>query len=88
MKFEVIKQAKLTQEDIAHFLKVSRITVNNWINGHGGIHEARKTRVMRLLDAISSALADGKLPLQGVPKEERRARAGKVLVQYLRANKE
>jgi predicted transcriptional regulator len=88
MKFEVLRQAGVTQGEFAHYLKVSRVTVNNWISGKGKVHEARVPRVQRLLDAIASAVAEGKLPVQNVPKEERLAAIGMVLVVHLRANKD
>lgn len=72
MNFEVAKQARLRPSDIAKLLRISRITVSLWFNGHTQPHHFHSARVQRLLDAIQSAMDAGDLPVPlGVSRKDR-----------------
>lgn len=84
--FSPLTTSKLTQGELAQLLKVSRVAVNNWINGTMNVHPMRKPRVVRLLQIIDQATKDGHFPLRDTPRSARLPAIKKVLVGYLRAD--
>jgi hypothetical protein len=71
--FEPVKQAQLQPHDLAKLLKLNRITVSMWLNGHAMPHKLHREKVQELVDAIQVALDDGKFP---VPLEVTRRERG------------
>lgn len=70
--FEIAKEARLQPHDLAKLLKVSRITVSMWFNGHSKPHRLLADRVEKLLDAIRQAVEAGELPVpHDVSRRER-----------------
>ena len=61
--FQVAKDARLRPDDIAKLMKLSRVTVSLWFNGHTKPHHLIAKRVDKLLAAIKSAMDAGDLPL-------------------------
>jgi transcriptional regulator with XRE-family HTH domain len=83
--FAPLASSKITQGEFAALVKVSRVTVSQWIKGTMGVHEMRKPRVARLLSVLDKATKDAKLPLRDVPREKRLDAIKAILVTYLRA---
>lgn len=82
--FEVAKEARLQPHDMAKLLKVSRITVSMWFNGHSKPHRLLGDRVDKLLDAIRAAVEAGELPVpHDVSRRERGHYIQKVLGKHL-----
>lgn len=78
--FTVAKEARLQPHDMAKLLKVSRITVSMWFNGHSKPHKLLNDRVSKLLDAIREAVDVGELPVpHDVSRRERGHYIQKVL---------
>ena len=71
--FESVKQARLQRQEIANLLKVNRVTVSMWLNGHTKPHHLLVDRVEKLIDAISAAVDAGDLP---VPRDVSRRERG------------
>jgi DNA-binding XRE family transcriptional regulator len=70
--FEVAKAAKLQPSDLAKLLKVNRITVSMWYNGHSNPHRLLHEQVRNLLDRIDTAVQSGALPVpRDVSRRER-----------------
>ena len=70
--FDTAKAAKLQPHDLAKLLKVSRVTVSAWYNGHTNPHRLLADRVAKMLDAIAAAVKGGALPVpHDVPRRER-----------------
>lgn len=84
MDFAPLTASRITQGEFAALLKVSRVTVSQWINGTMGVHEMRKPRVQRLLQVLDKATKDEKLPLRDTPRGERLDAIKAILVTYLR----
>lgn len=55
--------AQLLPSDLAKLLKVSRVTVSLWFNGHANPHRLLAAKVTRLLDAVDGAVKVGDLPV-------------------------
>lgn len=70
MDFGVIANAGLTQAQFASLVGVSRVTVNTWIKGHYRPGNAVRGRVIRALELIKQAFADGKLPINATIQDE------------------
>lgn len=82
--FEIAKEAKLLPHDLAKLLKVSRITVSMWFNGHSKPHRLLTERVEKLVDAIRLAVDAGELPVpHDVSRRERGHYIQTCLKQYL-----
>lgn len=78
--FEIAKEARLKPHEIAKLLKVSRITVSMWFNGHSKPHRMIADKVERLLDSIASAMETGELPVpHDISRRERGHYIQKVL---------
>jgi hypothetical protein len=70
--FEIAKEARLQPSDLAKLLKVNRITVSMWFNGHSRPHKLLTQRVKNLLDQIDHAVQVGTLPVpHDVTRRER-----------------
>lgn len=61
--FEIAKDARLQPHDLAKLLKINRITVSMWFNGHSNPHRLLEQRVEKLLDAIKASVEAGELPV-------------------------
>ena len=82
--FEIAKEARLQPHDLAKLLKVSRITVSMWFNGHSNPHRLLESRVVKLLDGIRRAMDAGELPVpHDVTRRERGHYIQKVLEKHL-----
>lgn len=82
--FEIAKEARLQPHDLAKLLKISRITVSMWLNGHSRPHRLLTERVEKLLDAIRAAVDAGELPVpHDVSRRERGHYIQKVLEKHL-----
>lgn len=85
--FETAKRAGLQPHDLAKMLRVSRVTVSLWFNGHNKPHKLLTARVMKLLDAVDRAVECGELPApHGLSREDRTKHIVKALAKQL-ANK-
>lgn len=72
MNFATIKAGGLRPSDVAKLLRISRVAVSLWFNGHSQPHRLIEMRVHRLEDAVRSALQSGDLPIsRDVPRDER-----------------
>jgi hypothetical protein len=81
-------QAKLKVTEIAKLLKVSRVTVSLWMNGHCEPHNLLIAKVRKLLDAVSKALQCGDLPApRSVKQPDRLGYITKVIAKQLAAMK-
>lgn len=74
-----IYQAKLSHQDVADLLGVTRFTVLKWTNGQCRPNVLLEGAVERLLETLKAKLADGTLPLddagiRDLAREERRRR--------------
>lgn len=82
--FQIVRDANLLPHEIARVLKVSRVTVSMWVNGHTKPHRLLAEKVAKLLDAITSAIDDGDFPVPpSVKRKEREAFIRGVLVKHL-----
>lgn len=61
--FEIVHTARLLPHEVAKLLKVNRITVSLWLNGHRKPHRLLADAVNDLLDRITVAVESGDLPL-------------------------
>lgn len=61
--FAIAKDARLQPADLAKLLKVNRVTVSMWFNGHTAPHRLLDDRVQQLLERIRQALETGDLPV-------------------------
>lgn len=61
--FENAKAARLRPDDVAKLLKVSRVTVSLWFNGHTRPHRLLADRVERVLGAVQAAMDSGDFPV-------------------------
>jgi transcriptional regulator with XRE-family HTH domain len=83
--FRPIQEAGITQGEFASLLRVSRITVSNWVRGVGGIHEMRLPQVKKMLKALSRATRSGKLPLREMDRAKRLPAIKRALIEHLKA---
>lgn len=77
--WSVLKQAKVTQHDFAKLIGVSRVTVNGWAKG-GSFNPLRTAKVTKAIDAITSALESGVLPMATIKDDEQRLLALKKVI--------
>lgn len=82
--FSLIAQAGLTQQDVADYLGVSRVTINYWVQGRVDPHPWIKEDVGRFLAKLETAIDEGRLPVQlpdlrEVTRASRRAALEEVL---------
>lgn len=69
---DALKNAGLTQVELAELFGVSRITINAWLKGRFNPHPLHRDRVNALTQRIERAVSQGHLPLPGgVPKHQR-----------------
>ncbi len=81
--FEIAKDARLMPHDLAKILKINRITVSMWFNGHSKPHRFLQDRVEKLLDVIRLAVEAGDLPVpHDVTRRERAHYIQKVLSKH------
>ena len=88
MHFHVIEQAGLRQAEFGKLVKVSRVTVNNWVRGRGAVDRRHCDKVMRVLAAIQSALDAADFPLsKDLSKAERERQVVTTITTHLKARK-
>jgi transcriptional regulator with XRE-family HTH domain len=83
--FSLIAQAGLTQQDVADYLGVSRVTVNYWVQGRVDPHPWIRDEVGVFLARLKTAIDEGRLPVQlpdlrEVTRASRRAALEEVLL--------
>lgn len=83
MKFKLIKQCGLTQQEVADALGVTRITVNNWVTERCGVSVHLQKKVDTFMSALASAYAAKDLPLY-VDPDVRAAQVTKVLTRHVK----
>lgn len=72
MNFGILKKAGLSPADFSKLVKVHRVTVSLWINGHNNPHALLSARVTKMLDGVRRAVDAGSLPLSfDIPRRER-----------------
>lgn len=82
--FEVAKEAKLTPNDVAKLMRVSRVTASLWFNRHNQPHHLIRARVERLLGAVKAGLEAGDFPVPyGTPRRERYLYIQKTIQKHL-----
>lgn len=75
--------AQLRPADIAKSLRLSRVTVSFWFNGHTQPHRLLTDRVKMLLDCVDRAIEAGELPVPAeVTRRERGLYIAKVLAKH------
>jgi hypothetical protein len=80
--FEIVHTARLLPHEVARLLKVNRITVSLWLNGHRKPHRLLADTVNDLLDRIAAAVESGDLPINAdVKRKDRTAIIDSVLTQ-------
>lgn len=78
--FEIVKEARLKPHEVAKLLKVSRVAVSMWFNGHSNPHRLLREPVGKLLDAVHQAMDAGELPVpHDISRRERGLYIQKVL---------
>jgi transcriptional regulator with XRE-family HTH domain len=79
-------QAKLLPSDVARLLKLNRVTVSQWFNGHAEPHPLHAKRVGDLLDVIAAAVEAGKFPVPfEITRRERAHYIEKVVAEHTNA---
>ena len=72
MDFSILEVARLGPSDLAKILKVNRVTVSQWVNGHSQPHSLLEDRVKAVLVDVAQAVSTGKLPVPySVPRRMR-----------------
>lgn len=83
--FKVLKKAGLKPADFAKLIKVHRVTVSLWVNGHNNPHALLSSRVSKMLDAVKAALDAGDLPLSfDVVRRERALHIQRAVLKHLK----
>jgi hypothetical protein len=81
--FEPVVEAELQPHDLARILKLNRVTVSMWLNGHCLPHRLHIEKVQKLIDAVNEAVEAGKLPLpDGTPRRDREQLISSALENY------
>lgn len=80
MDLAILKAAHIGPTDIARQLKVNRVTVSLWLNGHTVPSSLVKDRLQVFLDAVKAAYEAGDLP---VPFDVSRRERGLYLTNLL-----
>ncbi len=75
----VLKRAKVTQQDFAKLVGVSRVTVNGWTKGES-MNPLRTVKVTKAIEAITSAVESGVLPMATIKDDEQRMLALKKVI--------
>jgi hypothetical protein len=82
--FVQAREARLTPNDFAKMLKVSRVTASCWFNNRSNPHHLIRTRVNRVLAAVNAAMESGDFPVPyEVPKRERYLYVSKTISKHL-----
>jgi DNA-binding XRE family transcriptional regulator len=82
--FAQAREARLTPNDFAKMLKVSRVTASCWFNNRSKPHRLICTRVGRVLAAVNAAMGAGDFPVPyEVPKRERYLYVSKTISKHL-----
>lgn len=82
MNFEVIKTSGLTQEEFAKILRVTRVTVNNWVHSKHPVHRLHADKVKRVLKAVGTAVDAGDFPVKANKRDERALQIKNVLTKH------
>jgi transcriptional regulator with XRE-family HTH domain len=61
--FQAAKDARITPNDFAKVMGVSRVTASLWFNGHNKPHHLIRKRVEEALDCIRKGLNGGDFPV-------------------------
>jgi transcriptional regulator with XRE-family HTH domain len=87
ISFVVVRDvAKLRPDDVAKLLKINRVTVSQWFNGHTQPHRLLTDRVNKLLDAVALGVEAGELPVpHEISRRERGLYINKVVAPRLQA---
>lgn len=87
--FDVAKEARMTPNDIAKLLRVSRVTASLWFNKHNNPHHLIRNRVERLLAAIKAGMDAGDFPIpHGIPRRERHLYVQRVIQKHILEEKQ
>jgi hypothetical protein len=87
--FEVAKEARLTPNDIAKLLRVSRVTASLWFNKHNKPHHLIRARVERVLEAVKAGMEAGDFPIpHGTPRRERHLYVQRAIQKHLKEEPE
>ena len=82
--FQTVRDAGLMPHEVARIIKVSRVTASMWLNGHTKPHRLLADKVAKFLDAVSSAVDAGDLPVPpDLKRKERAEYLTKTLVKHL-----
>jgi transcriptional regulator with XRE-family HTH domain len=82
--FTPAKDARITPNDFAKCLGVSRVTASLWFNGHNSPHHLIRKRVDEVLGAINRGIEQGDFPVPyEVPRRERFLYIQKVIKKNL-----
>ena len=82
--FQKAREARLTPNDFAKMLKVSRVTASCWLNSRSTPHHLIKGRVAKVLAAVQAALDAGDFPVPyEIPKRERYLYVSKTIAKHL-----
>lgn len=83
-RFILAREARLTPNDFAKMLKVSRVTASCWFNHRCAPHHLIRHRVERLMSAIQSAMDSGDFPVPyEIPRRERYLYVSRVVTKHL-----
>lgn len=85
--FSVAKEARITPNDFAKALGVSRVTASLWYNGHNSPHHLIRKRVEETLGAVKRGIETGDFPVPyEIPRRERFLYIQKVIKKNLVAD--
>ena len=83
-QFACVREAALRPADLARVLRLNRVTVSMWLNGHTNPHRLLQVRVNKVLDAVKLAVKAGSLPVpHDISRRERAHYVGKALKPFL-----
>lgn len=80
MDFAILKDARIGPTDVARQLKVNRVTISLWLNGHTEPSSLVRERLQEFLDTVGRAYDAGDLP---VPFDVSRRERGLYLTNLL-----
>lgn len=63
MDLNIVRQAGLSNDQFAQLVGVSRITVSSWVNQRSSPRPRLRAHVVRALQLLSQAVAEGALPV-------------------------
>jgi hypothetical protein len=83
-RFILAREARLTPNDFAKILRVSRVTASCWFNARCAPHHLIRSRVDRLMGAVQSAMDSGDFPVPyEIPRRERYLYVSRVLNKHM-----